>query len=102
MYLVEGITSEPHQLHTLLFEGEQIDLTIRYLDAVQIWEMDVSYMGRSAATLSMVSGVPMLSGQLMPFDFTVTVSHSVDPFSIDDFASGRCELWFIAPDELAT
>lgn len=100
MYTVNNISNEPHQRHVLLLDDEQINLEIRYLAAVQIWIMSVEYQGRETKTLSLVAGAPILLGQLFPFEFLVTASEGVDPFSLDCFSSGRCKLWFVPQEEL--
>lgn len=100
MYAVENISNDPHQSHVLLLKDDQINLEIRYLASVQLWVMTVEYKGEDAKTLALVGGSPMLSGYQFPFDFVVSVSEGVDPFTIDCFSSGRCELWFIPQSEL--
>lgn len=102
MHLIEDITDEPHQRHVLLFEGEQINLELRYMAATEQWLMNLQYLTRNITNIALVGGSPLLRGQLLPFDFAVTTGQGIDPFTIDAFSNGRCELWFVTPEELAS
>jgi len=75
---------------------------LRFLPAVQIWIMDVSYRGDDQNGIKLSAGVHHLRNFNYPFDFTVVLTDDtgIDPFRRDDFETGRCELYYITPAEM--
>lgn len=109
MHIIENITSEYIQEHTLEFSRGVAVLTLIYEEAVQMWKMNVTYT-RNDDTESQnpIYGVKLALSTVhfihrgWPFDFAVvdTTSKGVDPYRADDFEEGRCELYFITPEEM--
>lgn len=102
MIRVDNITADPHQHHTLLTEQGQVLLELRFLPAVQIWIMGVEYRGKVQRGIKLSANVHHIRGFNYPFDFTVVLTDDsgIDPFRRDDFDTGRCELYFITPEEM--
>lgn len=102
MIRIENLSSDAHQRHTLLIDRGQVALVLRYLPAVQIWIMDVEYLGKAQRGVKLSASVLHIRSFNFPFDFTVVVTDNsgVDPFRLDDFSSGRCELYFVTPAEM--
>jgi len=109
MNIVENITSEYIQTHSLEFDRGLAELKLTYEANVQMWKMSVTYT-RSGDTEPQrpIYGVKLALSTVhfihrnWPFDFTVidTTNNGVDPYRADDFENGRCELYFITPDEM--
>lgn len=102
MNKLQNITSQPFQQHTLLLDDSEVVIELRYLPAVEIWTLSVKYEGRERNGLKLSANVYHLRQYGFPFDFTVLITDGsgIDPFRPDDFASGRCELYYITPDEM--
>ena len=109
MNIVNNITSEFIQNHTLEFSRGLIDLTLIYEQSVQMWKMNVLYTRVDETTPQpYIYGVKMALSTVhfmhrnWPFDFEVvdTTNNGVDPFRADDFESGRCKLYLITPTEM--
>lgn len=102
MHKINNITTDPFQRHTLLLDDKELTLELRFLPAVQIWIMDVEYLGRWQRGVKLSASVLHLRSFNFPFDFTVelTDGSGIDPFRLDDFADQRCELYFVTPAEM--
>ncbi len=104
MLIIENITSDAHQKHTVITADGEITLSLRFLVAPQIWLMDVIYKGKAAYGLKISGSVFHVRGKNYPFDFYCVVNDDsgLDPFRIDDFESERCTLCLITKDEMRT
>lgn len=102
MHKLQNITAQPFQQHTLLLDDSEAVIELRYLPAVEIWTLSVEHEGRVRTGLKLTANVYHLRTYGFPFDFTVTIADGsgIDPFRVDDFASGRCELHYITPEEM--
>lgn len=109
MNIIRNITADARQRHFLEFERGSIELELIFLPAVQMWKMDVTYT-RSGDTQAQppIYGVKLANAtshfkhRNWPFDFCVvdTSGNGVDPFRLDDFSTGRSELYFVTPAEM--
>lgn len=101
-YQISDITNEPFQRHIVLTPDGEITLTIRFYPAVEIWAMDVTYFDRSVYGIRLSASVSLLRDFNFPFDFLVLIADNsgIDPFRVDDFANGRCELYFASRKEM--
>lgn len=104
MHKIEDVTDEPHQRHILIMEdASEAVIEIRFLPAVQMWTLSASYNGRSQSGLKLSAAAYHLISYGFPFDITVSLTDDsgISPFRVDDFSTGRAELYFITPVELA-
>lgn len=102
MHKIQNITDEPFQRHTLLMDDDEAILELRFLPAVEIWVMNVAYKGKERNGSKLSANSYHLRSYNFPFDFTVLVTDDsgLDPFRVDDFQTGRCELYYITPEEM--
>lgn len=102
MRLIENITNEAYQRHTVIFQESEIVLSLRYLSTVQVWVFNVEYKAKRVMGKKISIGVFHMLSNNLPFDFIATdeSKNGIDPFRIDDFADGRCKLYMIEPDEM--
>jgi len=93
MFSIENLTNQAHQQYIIPFHDEEIIITLRFLNVVSIWTMDVSYKNKNINGIKLSIGVFLLNNNL-PFDFVVIDKsiQNVDPFQIEDFATNRCKL----------
>lgn len=98
-----NITDDAHQQHIVITDDQEITLTLRFLPVVQAWFFDVSYGGRSASGFRLALNVLHMQSQNFPFDFIVedTSGRDIDPFRLDDFATGRCNLYMLQSEDMA-
>ena len=103
MIQVENITDEPHQTHTILFDESEIALTLRFYPTVQMWCFDATYKDSIVSGMKLSVGVLHMRSRNLPFDFAVidTLGAILDPFRLDDFSTGRCELYMLDADDMA-
>lgn len=101
MILLENITDEPHQIHTILLQQSEVVLTLRFYPTVKMWCFDVDYKGNVVYGVKLSSGTIHMRSKNLPFDFVVeTTDMEIDPFRIDDFVIGRCKLYMLEPSDM--
>ena len=100
--LIEDITDESHQLHTIIFEESEISLTLRFYPTAQIWCFDAEYNSVSVEGIKLSAGVLHMRSRNFPFDFVVSTTEGIDPFRVNDFSSGRCKLYLVTREEMET
>lgn len=100
--LLENISDESNQRHTILFEESEITFILRYHITAQIWTFDVSYNGLSANGIKLSIGTLHMRSRNFPFDFAVddTSNTGIDPFRKDDFSQGRCNIYLVTREEM--
>ncbi|MBE0469600.1 MAG: hypothetical protein IBX55_08870 [Methyloprofundus sp.] len=102
MKQILNLGSEAQQRHTIIFEESEIVLILRYLAPVQQWFFSVEYNNFNVHNVKLSVGVVHILSKNQPFDFVVTDNSGagIDPFSLDDFASGRCSLFMLEPNDM--
>lgn len=99
---ITGITDEPFQRHTVLFEDSEVVLTLRFHPTVAMWAMDVSYGGKASYGYKLALGTLHMRSRNYPFDFVVRDLSGValDPFRVSDFSERRVELIMLDAAEM--
>lgn len=102
MRLIENITDEAIQTHTILIDIDEVILQIRYYHTIQSWFINVNYKNFSINGLRLVLGTLFFRSSNQPFDFFLTENSKtqIDPFKIDDFSSGRCSLFLLEREDM--
>lgn len=102
--LIENITAETDQQHTIIADNAEIGLRLRFHPVTECWTMDVSFNTEIIYGLQISSGTLHMRGENLPFDFACQIldGSGVDPFRADDFASGRCQLYYVTRAEMLT
>ncbi|MBL1319597.1 MAG: hypothetical protein JKY80_01945 [Mariprofundaceae bacterium] len=103
MIQIENITAEAHQRHTILFQESEVILTLRFYPTVSMWCFDAEYKTSVVSGMKLSVGVLHMRSRNLPFDFAVidTLGDVIDPFRLDDFETGRCELYMLEPADMA-
>jgi hypothetical protein len=104
MNILTGIRATGTQnFQTLTEEGVTIDITLRFLPAVQAWVMDLKYQSFSVYGERLIVGLNVFRKykNILPFGVLVDSLDGGDPFIIDDFTSGRCTLAILNEDEVS-
>lgn len=99
---IENIGNEGRQIHSVIFEESQIIIELYFASIVERWFFDVSYNGFSAKGMAVSLGTNHIRELNQPFDIVCEDNSElgIDPFQLDDFASGRCELLILERDEM--
>lgn len=109
MNIINNITADASQRHFLEFDRGSIELELIFETAVQMWKMNVTYTraGDTSAQrpiygVKLANATTHFKHRNWPFDFAVvdTSGNGVDPFRLDDFSTGRSELYFVTPTEM--
>lgn len=103
MKLIEGITNEPHQIHHLVIgDGSIVDLTLKYLPAIQRWSFGINHTNLTFHTRILGNHINILRQwkNILPFGLACTSYDSIDPFDINDFSNNRVEMHLLSSDEI--
>lgn len=99
---IQNITNEADQRHTIITENQDVILRLYFLPTVQSWFMDVSYGDKSVKGVRLSLAVSHIRASNLPLDFIVedTLNQGIDPFKLDDFFTGRCNLYMMSADDM--
>jgi hypothetical protein len=103
MYLIKGITSDPKQIQDLILpNGKTATLRLEYKPMQLGWFMSLTYGDFSVTNIRVVSGLNFLRQfkNLIPFGMACFNNDGHDPLLIQDFLSGRSELFIIDASEV--
>lgn len=102
MRQIENITSEALQRHTIITDGGEIVLTLRFFGVTESWFMDVEYKGGAALGVKLSLAVQHINSKNWPFDFVIAdlSGRDVGPFQLTDFEDGRCLLYMLEAEDL--
>lgn len=103
MQQITSITSSPKQQMTLVLENnETVNFKLYYLGRQQSWFYDFTY-NNLTVNCSRVVLTPNALRQYknnIPFGISFASVDDVEPFSIDDFISGRISMYVLNSDEV--
>lgn len=102
MRKILNITSENIQRHRILFEEDEVVLTLRFNPTVQNWTIDVSYKTFQIFGIKLSLSVLHFRSSNQPFDFFLIDNSglNLDAFRVDDFSSDRYSLYILDPSDM--
>lgn len=102
MIRIQNIGNEILQRHVIIFQENEIILTLRFLPMVSIWVFNVEYKGRQSNGHKLSCLTPHMFSTNFPFDFIVTDDSGagLDPIDRNDFINERCSLFMLEPDDI--
>tara|TARA_R110000851_G_scaffold306239_4_gene464496 strand:- start:949 stop:1287 length:339 start_codon:yes stop_codon:yes gene_type:complete len=103
MKKITEISADSRQKLTLVGENnEQIKFTLEYKPTQQSWYFDIELDSFNVYGLKLVNSPNALRNytNLIPFGISCIVSDGSDPYFVDDFTSGRCEIFLLTEEEV--
>lgn len=103
MQEITSITSSPKQKMTLILENnETVDFKLYYLGRQESWFYDFTYndLTVNCSRITLSPNALRQFKHIIPFGISFNSDDSVEPFSIDDFASGRIKMYVLNSDEV--
>lgn len=103
MKLLDGIRATGTQIISTTAEnGQLIEITLYFQIATQNWKMDISYGDFQLNGNRIYSSPNMLCpyANIIPFGLACTVDEDGEPFLINDFSTGRAELFVLTAAEV--
>lgn len=95
MKVLDGIRATGTQkLSTAAENGTLIEMVLYFLPASQSWKIDITY-GDFVLNGNRVYNSPNMLCQysnIIPFGLSCTVEDGGEPFLVNDFSGGRCQL----------
>jgi len=98
------ISKDPKQKFTVITEDNQsFDLSLEYSDQQQCWFYSVTFGILSINGSRIVTGVNILRSykNVLPFGIAIDTDDLSEPFSIDDFSTGRVKFYILTESEVA-
>lgn len=103
MQEITSITSSPNQRMTLVLENnDTVDFRLYYSVRQQSWFYDLTY-NDTTVNCSRVVLTPNSLRQfkrILPFGIGFSADSFVEPFSIDDFSTGRVKMFILNSNEV--
>lgn len=104
MLKITGITSDPLQTFNIAepTTGEKIYFTLRYKPRTQCWYMDVRFKNFTENGSKIIKGANIYNRhkKRLPFGISVSVTDNYEPFLINDFFTGRVEMFLLDSTEI--
>lgn len=103
MQQITSITSEPKQRMTLVLENnETVDFLLYYLPRQQGWFYNFTYnnLTCNGSRVTLSPNALRQFKRIIPFGIAFMTDDLVEPFSIDDFSSGRVSMYVLNDDEV--
>lgn len=103
MQHITSITSQSNQRMTLVLENnETADFRLYYLPRQQGWFYDITYKDLTVNCSRVVLTPNSLRQfkRIIPFGIAFVADGNVEPFAIDDFASGRVNMYVLNSEEI--
>jgi hypothetical protein len=103
MKLIDNITDNATQLlHITLDNGANVDLTLRFLPAIQRWAIDVASPLVNVNNIIITNHPNLLwpFANVGSFGIACLSSDDVEPFQYDDFSTTRSQLYILESADL--
>lgn len=103
MKQITGLSAKPKQKFKLQMEnGEIATFNFYFLQSQIGWFFDISYGNFKSTGLRLVNSLNVLSAyfNILRFGLMVEVPDGAEPYFVDDFISGRVNLYVLSEDEV--
>lgn len=103
MKLLNKLTASPSQLYNIVTElGDQFILELRFLPALQMWVINITWGTFELNGCSLVISPNLLHNYSnnLPFGLMVTSTDSIEPSYLDDFTTQRIKLYILTPSDI--
>ena len=98
MIQVSNLDSDAKQnTAVVLADGTAVVLAFAFRAATQRWKVDVTYNGKTYAGLGLCLHPNLLRGfrGVLPFGIFCSSIDGLDPYSVDDFSTGRVSVYIL-------
>lgn len=105
MKQITTLTDEPKQRHQLVLDtNDTVDFRLYYSSRIQCWYFDFTYKELSVNCLKVVLSPNTLRNfrKLIPFGIGFDSQGLVEPFQLDDFSSGRVQMYVLNSEDVET
>ena len=103
--IVDNLTNSADQLTILILgDGTTVSLELLYHGATQRWVANITYGNTTINGLGLCCSPNILRQwrNVLPFGLAIVTTDQTDPFSINDFSSGRVLIYLLnAADVIA-
>lgn len=103
MRQITGLSASPKQKFKIQIEGGDVAVFNFYFMQSQIgWFFDITYGDFKSTGLRLVNSPNVLDAyfNILRFGFMVNVPDGAEPYFVDDFITGRVNLYVLSEDEV--
>lgn len=103
MKRLEGIRATGTQrLTTTASNGDVVVIVLFYNATTQDWKMDIEWQNFALRGTRVFSSPNLLSQyeNIIPFGLAVITNGGGEPFLVNDFSSGRVNMYLLSPEEV--
>ncbi len=105
MQQITTLTNSPNQRHQLVLDNnETVDFRLYYSARQEAWYFDFTYKEITVNCSKVVLSPNTLRNlkRLIPFGLAFIADGYVEPFSLDDFSSGRVKMYVLNSEDVQT
>lgn len=103
MKRLDGIRATGTQkLATTASNGDTVSITLYFNPAVQVWFFDIEWKNFTLLGKRLFSNPNILSQyeKIIPFGLAAITEGGGEPFLVNDFSSGRVNMYLLSPEEV--
>ena len=103
MRIITEFTDNPKQTCTLVLENQEtVTFNLRFYETQLSWYFDFKYNDIVSNGNKVVLGMNILRSfkNIIPFGLAFKANDGVEPFSIDDFTTGRVSVYLLSADDV--
>lgn len=104
MKLVDKLTAQPKQKYNLIgYQGESIAFELEYMPTQEGWKFNVNdgEFILNGALLTISPNILRNYKNIINYGISVVSTDGFDPATLDDFTSGRVQIYLLSPEEVA-
>jgi hypothetical protein len=104
MTFLDSITSDQKQQFNSIFleNNESFDMLLTFNYTINAWFCNITYKNKSFNNIKLTVQYNILSAYsyYLPFGILCYNQYGIDPFQIDDFETGRVQLFILNDTEI--
>ena len=103
MRIITEFTDNPKQTCTLVLENQEtVAFNLRFYETQLSWYFDFTYNDIISNGNKVVLGNNILRSfkNIIPFGLAFQANDGVEPFSVDDFVTGRVTVYLLSKDDV--
>lgn len=102
MEQIQCLTDDPRQKFQLTVENNTLYVTLYFYQTQKSWFMDIEYNEYVCKGLRVVLSVNTLRQMrnILPFGIMFECDNYAEPYALDDFSSGRIQMFILSQDEV--
>lgn len=103
MRQLDKLTSDPSQRYTVVTDtGVTFTLSLKYMPRLSAWAFSIIYGDTTIKDMQLMASPNLLRQwiNIFPFGLAITSADTLDPLYVDDFTTGRINLYVLSESDV--